>query len=399
MPNSEISFENTEKAFIAKGNKELRHSLWLFKLMGKPSLVKMFSKLIVFAIKIGFPVRASIKATIFKQFCGGESIEETKEVVTKLKKSHIGSILDYSVEGKESEEDFCKTKDEILKIIKTAKGNSAIPYTCLKITGIAYSELLEKVNFKQELSKEEEIEFQMVKGRLHEICIYAAECAVPVYFDAEESWIQEAIDSLAEEMMELYNKKAAIVLTTLQMYRWDRLDYLHKLIKTAREKKFLIGIKLVRGAYIEKENLRASQMGYKSPIQTTKENTDIDFDKAVDICLENIDIITLCAGTHNEASSMHLVDKMKELNIPNDHPNVYFSQLFGMSDHITYNLADAGYNVTKYLPYGPVNSVMPYLIRRAEENTGIAGQMGRELRLIIEEKNRRHSAKLLTAGK
>jgi len=398
MANQEISFENTEKAFIAKGNQELKHSLWLFTLMGKPALVKLFSKLIVFAIKIGLPVRSPIKATIFKQFCGGESIEESADVVKKLSKSHIGSILDYSVEGKESDEDFYNTKDEILKIIRVAKDNPAIPYTSLKLTGIALFDLLEKLNSNQQLNKEDEIEYQKMRGRLVEICYYASQSMVPIYLDAEESWIQDAIDQLAEEMMEINNKETAIVLTTLQMYRWDRISYLKELIQKARDKKFLIGIKLVRGAYIEKENLRAAQMGYKSPIQSTKENTDIDFDKAVDICLENIDIITLCAGTHNEASTMHLVDKMKELNIANDHPNIYFSQLYGMSDHITYNLADAGYNVTKYLPYGPVNSVMPYLIRRAEENTGIAGQMGRELKLIIEEKNRRHSSKLLTAG-
>ena len=399
MPSPEISFENTEKAFIAKGNQELKQSLWLFKLMGHPSLVKIFSKLIVFAIKIGLPVRLPIKATIFKQFCGGESIEESKEVVKKLNRSHIGSILDYSVEGKESEEDFNKTKDEILKIITVAKDNPAIPYTSLKLTGIAPFALLEKINSKQKLNKEEEAEFQKIRVRLAEIGNYASQSNVPVYFDAEESWIQEAIDMLAEEMMEMYNKKTAIVLTTLQMYRWDRIDYLKELIQKAKDKKYFIGIKLVRGAYIEKENLRASEKGYKSPIQPTKEKTDIDFDKAVDICLENIDLITLCAGTHNEASTMHLINKMKDLNIANDHPHVYFSQLYGMSDHITYNLADAGYNVTKYLPYGPVKSVMPYLIRRAEENTGIAGQMGRELKLIIEEKNRRQNSRLLTAGK
>ena len=399
MPTSEISFENTEKAFIAKGNPELKRSLWLFKLMGKPALVKVFSKLIVFAIKIGLPIRLPIKATIFKQFCGGESIEESKDVVQKLNKSHIGSILDYSVEGKESEEDFTHTKDEILKIIKVAKDNPAIPYTSLKLTGIAPMALLEKMNSKQVLNKEEKTELQTVRKRLEEICNNASQSFVPIYFDAEETWIQDAIDTLAEEMMEKYNKKTAIVLTTLQMYRWDRIEYLKKLIQTARDKKFFIGIKLVRGAYIEKENLRASQMGYKSPIQPTKDATDFDFDKAVDICLENVDLITLCAGTHNEESTMHLISKMGELKIPNDHPHVYFSQLYGMSDHITYNLADAGYNVTKYLPYGPVKSVMPYLIRRAEENTGIAGQMGRELRLIIEEKNRRQEAKLLTAGK
>ena len=399
MARPEISFENTEKAFIAKGNQELKHSLWLFKLMGNPKLVKVFSKLILFAIKIGLPVKLPIKATIFKQFCGGESIEESKDVVQKLNRSHIGSILDYSVEGKESEEDFYHTKDEVLKIIRVAKDNPAIPYTSLKLTGIAPFELLEKMNSKQQLDKKDEIEYQKVRGRLVEICYYATQSNVPIYFDAEESWIQEAIDTLAEEMMEMNNKNSAIVLTTLQMYRWDRIDYLKKLIQKARDKKFFIGIKLVRGAYIEKENFRASEKGYKSPIQVTKEATDIDFDKAVDICLENIDIITLCAGTHNEASTMHLVDKMKELNIANDNPHVYFSQLYGMSDHITYNLADAGYNVTKYLPYGPVKSVMPYLIRRAEENTGIAGQMGRELKLIIEEKNRRHNSRLLTAGK
>jgi len=394
-----ISFENTEKAFIAKGNQELKRSLWLFKLMGNPKLVKFFSKFIVFAIKIGLPVRLPVKATIFKQFCGGESIEESKEVVKKLSKSHVGSILDYSVEGKESDDDFNRTKNEILKIIKVAKDDAAIPYTSVKLTGMAPFDLLEKMNFNQQLTEAEEKEYQLVRERLTEICKYATESNVPIYFDAEESYIQEAIDRLAEEMMEIYNKKTAIVLTTLQMYRWDRIDYLHKILQKARDHKFFIGIKLVRGAYMERENLRATQMGYKSPIQPTKEATDIDFDKAVDICLENIELVTLCAGTHNEDSTMHLISKMKELNIPNDHPHVYFSQLYGMSDHITYNLADAGYNVTKYLPYGPVNSVMPYLIRRAEENTGIAGQMGRELRLIIEEKNRRKEAKLLSPGK
>ncbi|MCE9538505.1 MAG: proline dehydrogenase family protein [Bacteroidetes bacterium] len=399
MSNSEVSFENTEKAFITKDNQELKHSLWLFKLMGNPTLVKIFSKLIIFAIKIGLPVRLPIKLTIFKQFCGGESIEESKHIVNKLNVSNIGSILDYSVEGKENENDFCNTKDEILKIIKVAENNPAIPYTSLKITGIARLSLLEKLNSKQELNKEEILEFQKVRERLIEICNSASSSGVPIYFDAEESWIQDAIDTLAEEMMEINNKKTAIVLTTLQMYRWDRIDYLKGLLQKAQDKKFSIGIKLVRGAYMEKENLRASQLGYKSPIQSNKENTDIDFDKAVDICLENIDIVTLCAGTHNEASTMHLINKMAELKISNDHPHVYFSQLYGMSDHITYNLADAGYNVTKYLPYGPVKSVMPYLIRRAEENTGISGQMGRELKLIIEEKSRRQNSKLLSAAK
>ncbi len=397
MEHPEISFENTANAFKTKDNKELRYSLWLFKLMKNPFLVKLFSRLTILAIQMGIPVKSAIKATIFKQFCGGESIEESKKVVNKLNNSHIGSILDYSVEGKEREEDFNNTKNEILKIIKLAKGNPAIPYTSLKLTGITPFTVLDKINSKQKLTAANEIEFKNSKGRLAEIGYYASESDVPVYIDAEESWIQDSIDSLAEEMMKLYNKKMAIIQTTLQMYRWDRIDYLNKLIQKARNENFFIGIKLVRGAYMEKENIRAQKLNYQSPIQTTKENTDCAFDKAVDICLQNIDVVTLCAGTHNEESTMHLIQKMKELNIPNDHPHVYFSQLFGMSDHITYNLADTGYNVTKYLPYGPVKSVIPYLIRRAEENTAISGQLGRELRLIIEEKNRRRCSRILAA--
>lgn len=397
MPYQPVSFENTEVAFKSKENRELKTSLWLFKLMSSPSLVKLLSRLTVFAIKIGIPVKQPIKATIFKQFCGGETVEESNKVVSKLKRSNIGSILDYSVEGKDSEEDFTNTKNEVIKIILLAKDNPAIPYTSLKLTGIARFGLLEKINSGKTLSADEEKEFKKAKNRIDEIGKAAQDNNVPIYFDAEESWIQDAIDSIAEEMMEKYNKQKAIILTTLQMYRWDRLEYLRQLLQKAKNGNYFIGIKLVRGAYLERENQRAKDNGYKSPIQVTKENTDRDFDLAVDICIENVDVVTLCAGTHNEASTMHLINKMKELKISNDDSRIYFSQLYGMSDHITYNLADAGYNVTKYLPYGPVKSVIPYLIRRAQENTAIAGQMGRELQLIIEEKRRRENSKLLMA--
>ncbi len=399
MANSNISFKDTKIAFKSKGNSDMNHSFWIFKLLENTSLVKLFSNLTLFSIRLGLPITGPIKATIFKQFCGGESIEETVKVVTRLNRSNVGSILDYSVEGKESEDDFAKTKNEVLNIIQLAKENPAIPYTSLKITGIARFALLEKLSTKQPLDKEEEKEVQALKERLSEIGNYAHQSNVPIYIDAEESWIQDGIDLLVEQMMEEFNTQKPIILTTLQMYRWDRLDYLNRLIIKSRIMSFFIGIKLVRGAYIEKENARALEKGYRSPMQTCKENTDRDFDKAVDICMENIDRITFCAGTHNEASTLHLINKMKELNIPNNHPNVYFSQLYGMSDHITYNLADAGYNVTKYLPYGPVKSVVPYLIRRAEENTAIAGQMSRELRLIIEEKRRRQNERLLIARK
>jgi len=391
-------FSNTEIAFKNKDNGELKHSLWLFKLMQNPFLVKIFSKLTLLAIKLHLPISAAVKATIYKQFCSGETLDESQKVVKHLGKSGVGSILDYSVEGKESIEDFEHTKEEVIKIIHVAKGNPAIPYTSLKLTGIARHILLEKINTKQELSAEDRKEQNELLARMEEICKESFTCKVPIYFDAEESWIQEAIDGLAEMMMRKYNREDAIILTTLQMYRWDRIPYLNKLIEAARKEKFFIGIKLVRGAYMEKENKRALEQGYKSPIQKDKISTDIDFDKAVDICLENIDIIKLCAGTHNEASTTHLLEKMKELGIRNNHPNVYFSQLYGMSDNITFNLADLGYNVTKYLPYGPVKSTLPYLMRRAEENTAIAGQIGRELKMILEEKERRKFSKMLPAS-
>lgn len=391
----DVSFDNTGKAFSAKSDIQLKRSLWLFKLMQNPTLVSLFSKLTLFAIKIGLPIKSLIKATIFRQFCGGENIKETTDIVNQLQKSNIGSILDYSVEGKELVEDFERTKNEVIKIIHLAANNPAIPYTSLKLTGIIPFSVLEKVNNNVALNELEKKEYNDGKKRLNDICSTAHKNRVPIYFDAEESWIQEAIDRLAEEMMRTYNQERAIILTTLQMYRWDRLDYLNLLIQMSRKEKFFIGIKLVRGAYLEKENKRAVELSYKSPIHITKQNTDIDFDKAVKICLQNIDILTLCAGTHNEESTMYLINEMKRLGISNNNKNVYFSQLFGMSDHISYNLADHGYNITKYLPYGPIKSVIPYLIRRAQENTAIAGQMSRELNLIVEEKKRRAEQKLL----
>jgi proline dehydrogenase len=394
-----VDFENTGKAFSSKTSRELRKSLWLFNLMKYPSFVSLFSKLTLVAFKIKIPIKKIIKNSIFKQFCGGENLTEAKEVVNTLNKSNIGSILDYSVEGKNSESDFENTKEEVIKIIKLAKNDSAIPYTSLKLTGIMEPLLLEKLSANIVLNEEEIHTLKRAKRRLEEICLKAYNCNVPIYFDAEESWIQEAIDRLAEEMMRKFNKQHAIILTTLQMYRRDRIDYLNFLLQTAKEDRIFIGIKMVRGAYLEKENKRASEMGYQSPIQFSKTDTDRDFDKAITICLENIELVTLCAGTHNETSTMHLLNEMQRLKIKNNNPNVYFSQLYGMSDHITYNLADAQYNVTKYLPYGPIKDVIPYLIRRAQENTAIAGQMGRELKLITEERKRRAHQHLLSGTK
>jgi proline dehydrogenase len=308
----------------------------------------------------------------------------------------VGSILDYSVEGKGTIADFERTKEEVIRIILLAAKNRAIPYTSLKMTGIARHELLQKLSEQKPLTAPEKVEYDELLSRLSEICREAETADVPIYIDAEESWIQPEIDRLTEIMMWQHNHTKAIVNTTLQMYRHDRLKYLHRIHHAAEHKNCFIGVKLVRGAYLEKENKRAAALSYPSPIHVNKGSTDSDFDEAVDYCLEHADRITLCAGTHNEASTQHVVNKMKVLGYPNNHPHVYFSQLYGMSDHISFNLSDAGYNVTKYLPYGPVDAVLPYLIRRAEENSAIAGQMGRELTLLTTESERRKLKPVLT---
>lgn len=386
---------DTEKAFAAKNNSELKQSWWLFKIISKPTWVKALTGLTRLGLAMHLPINGLIKKTIFKQFCGGESLEESKTVIRKLNNSNVKTILDYSMEGTEDPAEHEKTTKEVIKIIHMAQGNTAIPYTCIKLTGLTSHSLLEKKNRKEKLNADEQFAWDSFIRRLESVFTQAATSKVPIYVDAEESWIQDIIDEVTEQFMQKLNRGRFVVLTTLQMYRHDRLAYLQKLVQHARTNNYLLGIKLVRGAYLEKENKRALEMGYTSPIQKTKEATDEDFNRALEICLENIDIIMLCAGTHNEASTLKVVELMKARNIPNNHANIFFSQLYGMSDHISFNLAAEGYNVTKYLPYGPIKSVIPYLVRRAQENTAIAGQMSRELTLITQEKIRRKELNLL----
>jgi proline dehydrogenase len=293
------------------------------------------------------------------------------------------------VEGKEAEEEFDKTAGETLDTIKRAAGDSNIPFCVFKVTGLARFALLEKVSAQAQLNTQEEKEWQKVKDRVLRICAQAAATGVPIFIDAEESWIQGAIDALADEMMSRFNKQKAIVYNTVQLYRKDRLEFIKKSHSLAQKNTYLLGLKLVRGAYMEKERERATAMNYQNPIQNSKEDSDRDYNAALDYCLEHINEIAICAGTHNEKSSLHLVELMKKFKVPANDNRVYFSQLLGMSDHISYNLAQAGYNVAKYVPYGPVKDVLPYLIRRAEENTSVKGQTGRELSLIIKEKERR----------
>lgn len=387
-----VSFEDTSIAFQQKSDRELFLSYLIFGLTKNPFLVKFFSQAAKFTLAIGLPVKPLIKATVFKQFCGGEKKKEYSKVIERLGKATIGTILDYSVEGTEDETGFKDTKKELLNIIEQSKSNPNIPCTCMKMTAIGSFGLFKKVTANDVLSKDEQVEWDKLKNRLEVICKASYQANKPIYIDAEESWIQEAVDRLAEEMMSKYNKEKAIVFTTLQLYRWDRIDYFLELIRRARTEGYKLGIKIVRGAYIEKERERAKHYGYRSPINATKEETDREYDKAVEIFIDNIDVVEICVGTHNEASCRLLLKLMAAKELPNDHPYIYFSQLYGMSDNISFNLANAGYNVSKYLPYGPVESTLPYLARRAEENTAIAGQMSKELEIIIKERSRRKAA-------
>jgi proline dehydrogenase len=386
---SHISFDNTEIAFASKSDADLNRSYLLFTMVSRTSWVKIGKRFTNIAFSLRLPISGLIKATIFKQFCGGENIDDCANAIKALGDYKIGTILDYSVEGKEAEEEFDKTAGETLDTIKRAAGDSNIPFCVFKVTGLARFALLEKVSAQAQLNTQEEKEWQKVKDRVLRICAQAAATGVPIFIDAEESWIQGAIDALADEMMSRFNKQKAIVYNTVQLYRKDRLEFIKKSHSLAQKNTYLLGLKLVRGAYMEKERERATAMNYQNPIQNSKEDSDRDYNAALDYCLEHINEIAICAGTHNEKSSLHLVELMKKFKVPANDNRVYFSQLLGMSDHISYNLAQAGYNVAKYVPYGPVKDVLPYLIRRAEENTSVKGQTGRELSLIIKEKERR----------
>jgi len=384
-----VSFEDTSIAFRHKTDKDINFSIWLFKLMQNPALVKLSTGAAQLALKLKLPISGIVKATIFKQFCGGETIEDCEKTIVSLGKGNIGAILDYSIEGAQDEQTFDATTEELLRISDRAKKSPHIPVTCMKLTGIIRFGLLEKVSSQEKLSDGEKQEYSRGVKRVHKICERAFVNDVPIYIDAEESWIQPAIDRLAEGMMRQYNSKKAIVFTTMQMYRHDQLNHLQQLLDQAKREGFIAGVKFVRGAYLEKENSRAQKMGYTTPMQPNKASSDKDYNEALRLCIQQLNHISICAGTHNEDSSLLLTQLMREFDIPKNHPHVYFSQLYGMSDHISFNLANQGYLVSKYLPYGPVASTMPYLIRRAEENTSIAGQMGKELQLLLKEKQRR----------
>jgi len=382
-------FNNTEVAFALKSDTELERAYFLFKLIDSQPLVKIGTAVTNFALKAHLPVEGLIRSTVFDHFCGGVNETDCLRVVDKMYTKGVSSVLDYSVEGKEEEAQFDAALNMTLKTIEFAREREAIPFAVFKPTGFGRLALYEKVGENTYLTESEQKEWNRVIERFDIACKTAFEKDVYLLIDAEESWMQDAADAVVTNMMRKYNKQKAIVFNTLQMYRWDRLDYLKNLHKLAKSEGFYIGMKLVRGAYMEKENDRAAERGQKSPICESKEATDINYDAAVSYMLEHLNIMAVFAGTHNEESSYKLMQLMEDKRISKNDKRIFFGQLLGMSDNISFNLAANSYNVAKYLPFGPVRDVMPYLIRRAEENTSVAGQTSRELTLIKKEKERR----------
>ena len=386
-------FNDTKVAFSLKTDTELERAYFLFKLIASEPLVRIGTAVTNFALKTHLPVERLIRATVFDHFCGGVNELDCLSVVDEMYTKGVSSVLDYSVEGKEEEEQFDAALSMTLKTIEFAKERKAIPFAVFKPTGLGRLDLYEKVGEKKPLTLEEQNEWNKVKERFELVCKTAHDKDVALLIDSEESWMQDAADDLVTEMMQKYNKEKAIVFNTLQLYRWDRLAYLKQLHEQAKTEGFYIGMKLVRGAYMEKENERAIERGYPTPICESKEATDVNYDKTVAYMMEHLDNMSIFAGTHNELSSYKLIDLMAKKGIAKNDNRIWFGQLYGMSDNISYNLAAHGYNVAKYLPFGPVRDVMPYLIRRAEENTSVAGQTSRELNLLKVERKRRKAEK------
>ena len=384
-----VDFDRTDIAFADKDNRSLKKGYYLFRLVASPLTVKLGAALLRAALWLRIPVRWAVKPTVFDHFCGGESIADCEKTISTLGLSNIQTILDYSAEGKESEDDFDYTTDQVKACIDKAADDPHIPYAVFKPTGVVRFGLLEKHQSGEQLNEQEQGEFDRAVNRFESICAHGVSKGVPVMIDSEESWIQGTVDQLVERLMFRFNQDGPMVFNTLQMYRHDRLDYLERFLRLAGEKQIFAAFKLVRGAYMEKERARAQNMGYPSPIYPNKEATDDAFNEATAMLIKKVNRSAVCVGSHNELSAAKAAGLMREMSLQPNHPHISFAQLLGMSDHISYNLAAAGYNVCKYVPYGPVNTVVPYLIRRAEENTSVAGQTSRELYLIRKEITRR----------
>ena len=384
-----LSFDNTQKAFAHKSTVDLIKARRLFKLFAYPFIVDKGPLFANVALRIGLPIKGIIKNTIFHQFCGGEDIESSLKSAKDLYKNRVGAILDYSVEGEGSEMSYKRTYQELLAVIKYTAEHKEFPFAVFKCTGLGPLEVMRKLTEGEVLSESEQLEYNAFEERVNGLCKAAFDQNIRIFIDAEESWIQDCIDLLSYQMMEKYNKQEAVVYNTIQLYRKDRVDEIRKQISIAHTKGYKLGFKLVRGAYMEKEAERANSIGYPNPIQDSKADTDKDYNAALDLCFEHRNLVSICAGTHNEESSARLARLIDEAAIEKSDHRFWFAQLYGMSDHITFNLVSEGFNVAKYLPYGPVKEVLPYLARRAKENSAVKGQVGRELTLIQKEIKRR----------
>ncbi len=402
VPNPVIQFDNTEHAFAYKSDEDLKKAHFLFRTMGIGPLVNLGIKLTPWAMRLGLPVKGLIRNTIFRQFVGGETLEQTANAANRLADFGVKTILDYGVEGKEGEENFDHATEEFLRVIRYAASQKSMPFMSVKVTGIARFGLLEKLDAAAKeksgymglvhtgrLNADEREEWKRVEARMERIVSLASALGTGVLIDAEDSWIQDPVDALTMQMMERYNQEKVVIFNTVQLYRHDRLEFLKQSHRESKEKGFLLGMKIVRGAYMEKERARAAEMNYPSPIQPDKESTDADYNEALRYCIDHLAEISVIIASHNEDSNMLGARLLHDKGLAHDHPHVHFSQLYGMSDHITFNLAKAGYSVSKYLPFGPINDVIPYLMRRAAENSSVSGQTSRELSLISREMKRR----------
>ena len=385
-----LDFSDTQIAYAHKSDKDLRKTYRLFQLMNNPFLVKFGSSLGLVAVKLRLPfAKAAVKKTIFSQFVAGETLLDSQKVIGQLFDNGSLTMLDYGAEGKSTEEELDGVREETIKAIKLAASNNCVPAVSTKLTGLAKNELLIKLNNDESLNAQEQNDYDKLVQRLDAISKEAYDLGVSVLVDAEESWMQIAIDRLADQMMESYNKDRVTIWNTFQLYRKDKLDFFKESHNKAMSKGYMLGAKLVRGAYMDKEARRAAEMGYENPIQTSKENTDNDYNAAIDFCVENYETIASVCASHNLKSNLYQAQLIDQKGISKKHPHLNFCQLYGMSDNITFNLASAGYNVAKYLVYGPVKEVLPYLVRRAKENSSVTGDMSRELKMVHDEMKRR----------
>ena len=381
--------DNTKNGFSLKSNFELKKAYFLFKIISNKSLTNIGKKALELSLKLRLPILFLVKGTVFEQFCSGESLDESFKTVERLYDKNVKSYLHYSVEGLENEESYDTSLNEVIDSIEFVAKKNILDFTVFKPTAIASSKILQKVSENKSLDNNEQVLYDKILSRFDTICNFAHKKGVKILVDAEESWIQDSIDEIVLRMMIKYNKQESIVFNTSQMYRHDRLDYLKRLKDIAEKERFFIGIKLVRGAYIEKENKRAIKNNYRSPICDSKKLTDLNFNEGASFILSNLNIFSLFSGTHNEESIYNIIDLMKSNKVNNSNQKVWFGQLYGMSDNISFNLANEGFNAIKYLPFGPIKEVIPYLIRRADENTSVKGQTSRELELIKSELKRR----------